>query len=293
MSKRTRSRSRSASSAPKLGARTRSPSNTRGRSRTKKGAGRRRGTVDPLAPEPAPEHPRYEASIGAFAINSTLAAKALELKYFDTVCGSPSLKMTEGVAGAQFIPLNTIRQGSGGTNREGRQCTMRSIYCALSCYLTDHGFGAEYKIWQQQLNVFACIVLDRSPNGAAPSGPLVFDPTALGTLSAAFPLRNLDWSQRFVVLDSCSQPVVTEVLPGATQENDRLRSIHPVNMTLSYQWPIREEALSDSVIQFKASTGAITDFTSNAVYLCFFYGHHVHIAEELYISYNCRLRFVG
>lgn len=290
MSKRARSRSRSAPTAPKLGPRTRSPS-TRGRSRTKKGAARRRGTVDPFAPDPPPEQPRYESSIGAFAINSNLAAKALELKYLDHSV-STSVLMHEGPAGASFVLLNDVQQGSGGTNREGRQCTMRSVYCAGSVKLLDAGYQHN-QMWKQNLNIFAALVLDRSPNGALPTGPLVFSTGAGGSLVSAFPLRNLDWSQRFVILDSVSLPVQTEVVPGTDPAGDRCRSVAPVNFTLSYQWPVREEALSDSIVQFKASTGSITDFTSNALYLCYFYGHGEHISDQCWLNYNCRLRFVG
>lgn len=109
-----------------------------------------------------------------------------EPKYIDTALNVLSLTTTP-----QVFNLNDVAQGDNYTNRQGNVVQSRYLQYRFSCNLTNQTIV-------QPSNYKMAIVLDRQPNGVAPTFAQCFD-TAVSTL--VFSMKNVaQFQERFVIL---------------------------------------------------------------------------------------------
>lgn len=128
----------------------------------------------------------------------------IELKFYDTFRTGHNVQNSSSAAGGEANPgsavqLNTVAQGDGESNRDGREITMFSILvrCVL-LYPTIPNLTTliEYG------DLFCCIVLDTQTNGVLLDSEKVFKNTNSNGIVAATPLRNMQYLKRFKILAS-------------------------------------------------------------------------------------------
>ena len=177
-----------------------------------------------------------------------------ELKFFDTwhvgAIGSPA-DATGGVQDPNSTHcLNCPAEGSGPDQRDGRNIQMKSIYVTGQVYATAAGSGGVFP----PSTVYVALVLDKQSNGVATftDSQLVYSNPNNNQSTAPFPLRNLEYSKRFQVLDH-----VTVQMPLITSASDAIK--------LSAPFALSAKKLPS--VQFKNSTTDLPDIVDNALHV--------------------------
>lgn len=128
----------------------------------------------------------------------------VERKYFDQTLGASTITAPIDASGGEHFPsatltLNSIAQGDGETNRDGRRVNLDSIFLTGNIFVPALG---SLSTQEQYPSVFVALVLDKQCNGAQFNSEDVFKNTSGSARLATNPLRNLQYSSRFKVLAS-------------------------------------------------------------------------------------------
>jgi len=215
----------------------------------------------------------------------------IELKFFDTF-KTAAVAATAALTGGEYDPtsvadgncvscLSAPAQGDGESNRDGRKIEIKSCY--VTGNLTEGNAGGQASA--QNGNVtFIALVLDTQTNGQQLNSEDVYtNPSAAGSvLLTAMPLRDLQFSSRFRILDSCAlvEPVRSYFNDGAA--TGAMTGWH---LPFKLSW---EGALP---VMFQAGTTAdIANVTDNSLHVVAFTNNSSGTPT---ISYNARIRFVG
>jgi len=207
----------------------------------------------------------------------------IELKYADfarsllTVV-SPVAAVGGVVDPATFLALNAIAQGDGESQRDGKQINLKSCYVTGSI---DIPALINQTAAKNIPTVYIALVLDKQTNGAQLTSELVFENPSGASTTAANPLRNMQYTSRFDVLDSVcvelEQPQVT--FDGTNLETAGTRA------------PFKLSWTGDLMTQYIGVDASISTIQDNSLHLIAFAGPDISAAPV--ISYNSRIRFVG
>lgn len=206
----------------------------------------------------------------------------IELKFVDYSLVGAILAPTDA-AGAELDPatalcLNVVAQGDGENQRDGRQAVVKSCYVNGNVYIGNQSDQADVK---GAPLIFIAMVLDTQTNGAQLNSEDVFtNPAASGT-AAPCPLRDLQYSQRFTVLDSCQL-----VMPMRTTGTDGASTMSVAGATIPFKLSWNGELKNT----YSGTTAAIASLQDNSIHII---GYASNVDGTPQIVYNSRCRFVG
>lgn len=208
----------------------------------------------------------------------------IEKKFYDTsLVGYTFLTPTDAAGGeanpSATIALNTVTQGDGESQRDGRKMVMTSIFVSGIVYFAPE---ADQENLDYISNVYLALVLDTQTNGAALSSENVFVNPGASSFTAASPLRNLQYTQRFKILKS---KTFAMPIPQATY-NGGISDFEVGGTQTPFSWYV---PLSNIAVNFSGTTETIANIVDNSIHLV---GYR-SFGKNSFLSYNTRLRFVG
>lgn len=207
----------------------------------------------------------------------------IERKFYDTNLNAANLTAPTDASGMEHNPsaticLNSVVQGDGESNRDGRRITMKSIQVKGTVFW---GNLINQTVVPPACSVFIALIQDMQTNGALLNSEDVFvnkGGTALGNNALT---RDLQYSTRFKVLKTwiiqCDTPPVSwdgtniEVGGGSAQ----------------FQGFIK---LPDVITNYTSTTESIANIVDNSLSIC---ACTTSTGLSPALSYNARLRFVG
>ncbi len=209
----------------------------------------------------------------------------IELKFYDQKLIADSITGPTDASGGEVDPsatvlLNTVVQGDGESNRIGRKMTMKSIYVVGQVNI---GALAAQSGANDGTVVFIALVLDTQTNGATINSEDVYINPGANIITAATPIRNLQFTKQFKVLAtrkfSIQQPNMTNdtgatgdvIIGGATRQFKIYKKLnHEVN--------------------FSGTTETVANIIDNSLHMIAYTSSLTQVPK---ISYNSRLRFMG
>ncbi len=206
-----------------------------------------------------------------------------ELKFYDQKLTATALVAPTDASGGEVDPsatvlLNTVIQGDGESNRDGRAMIMKSIF--VTGVITA-AVNIDETINKQQCNVVVYLVLDMQTNGATISSEQVFINPGANSVLATSPLRNLQFTQRFRILDK-----VHLVLPPQPVVYDGT-NIEAGGIMIPFKLSAN---LNNMKVLFSNTTETVANITDNSLHVIAF-ANDLDVVPK--IAYNSRLRFVG
>lgn len=205
----------------------------------------------------------------------------IELKYVDSALVSSALAAPTAAAGgeqdpATLLALNAIAQGDGEQQRDGKQVCIKSVYVSG---VVDVPVQANLTAGTIDPLIYVALVLDKQTNGAQLNSEDVFVNPGASAVTAASPLRNLQYTSRFQVLDS----VV----------------LHPPARQLSFDGTNIESSGTRVPFKLSNTSDIITNYIATGAVVAAIQDHSLHViaytstTTGATISYNARVRFVG
>ncbi len=125
-----------------------------------------------------------------------------ELKFYDTKLVDGALTAPSDASGGEHDPsativLNSVVQGDGEQQRDGRKMTMKSLYInGLVIVAAQAGQTAG----ENGSTCFIAVVIDTQTNGATIISEQVYKNVMANARGAAAPMRNLEFSTRYRIL---------------------------------------------------------------------------------------------
>lgn len=174
--------------------------------------------------------------------------------------------------------ISAPAQGDGEQNRDGRKITMKSCFVSFNVYPSVQSDSADSMSAPQ---VYVALVQDKQANGATVVSEQVFtNPNDTADVNT-YPLRNLQYSSRYRVLDH-KLVNLSPVSAGTDGAN-----------TISQIATSRSGVLSwngEMPVTFTSTTANVSNVTDNALHIIAFSTSSNYAPA---ISYNSRVRFVG
>jgi len=207
----------------------------------------------------------------------------IELKYVDYALVNSALTAPTDATAGEFDPavalaLNAIAQGDGEQQRDGKQVQIKSCYVNG---VVDLPPLVNQTTAKNIPTVFIALVLDKQTNAAQAQSELVFTNPGASAITAATPLRNMQYTSRFEVLDSCllsfQQPQVS--YDGTNLEQAGSRT------------PFKLSWSGEMMTQYVGTGATVASIQDNSLHIVAFAGPDLTAAPV--ISYNSRVRFVG
>ncbi len=210
----------------------------------------------------------------------------VELKYYDTSLSAASLSASSDATGAELDPsatilLNTIIQGDGPQNRDGRKVCMKSV---MLRGVVKAGPQTNQTTTDGAASIMVALVLDKQTNGATINSEEVFTNKAAAAATNVHCFNNLENSGRYRVLKRLQMelPVQEPVYDGT--------NIEMQGVELPFQIS-HDFGKSGLMVNYTAgTTESVANITDNSLHVI---GWTSSSATSPTVSYNARLRFVG
>ncbi len=234
-----------------------------------------------------PPHKRAKFGVprtgGSRANNRTGGFMGIELKFYDTSLSASALTAPGDATGGEHDPsatvlLNTVVQGTGEEQRDGKQIVMKSV--GIRGHI-NVPVQANQTATDVAPVVLVALVLDTQTNGATIASENVFKNKSASGSQATNVFRNLQFSKRFRVLKrvllTLEQPTI--VWDGTNLEQG------------GYNTPFEIFAnLKDQLVNYSSTTETVANITDNSLHVIAYCNSN---SSAPTISYNARLRFVG
>lgn len=210
----------------------------------------------------------------------------IELKFLDCAWNGVAVNVSTAGAAGEIQPssgctncISVPLQGVAEQNRDGRRYTIKGIW--VSGMIT-HTASANAADALQDDGVYMALVLDKQANGATIISEEVFvNPSTLVTSMMPQPLRNLQHSRRFQILDS-------KFIPGGVvnsqTDGSNTGSLIPQSLPVSLSWK------GNLSVETKATDADVASATNYAIHLVGFAGDSTFLPSFVGKS---RMRFVG
>lgn len=209
----------------------------------------------------------------------------IERKFLDCYASSVPIPAPSDCSGGEMQPeggctncISAPAQGDGEQNRDGRKIGIKNVFVTGSVAATAETDQADASAAP---TIFVALVLDTQANGATVVSEQVFTNPNDTPLVNAYPLRNLQYSSRYRVLDHKTIPLG----PGhafTDGANTGTENIAHVPFVLGFK--------GDIPVTFTSTTADVANVTDNALHIIAF-GTGTQYTPLL--SYNSRIRFVG
>jgi len=206
-----------------------------------------------------------------------------ELKFVDTSLVDSAITAPTDATGGEKDPatvlcLNPIAQGDGQSERDGRQCLMKS------CYVTgivSEPASADNADAQAGGCYYVALVQDMQTNGAQLNSEDVFTNPGAAAKTAPLVLRDLQFASRFRVLDSV---LLHEPNKYAFTDGTATGTISGFHLPFKLSWS------GEIPVTFTATTANVTSISDNSLHII---AYCSTTSGTPVISYNSRVRFVG
>lgn len=209
----------------------------------------------------------------------------IELKFYDTKLANAALTAPTDASGGEHNPsatisLNSVVQGDGESQRDGRRITMRSIYVEGTIIVAPQ---ASLSTADSPATVFIALVLDTQCNGAILASEDVFTNKSGDAVLAAQPFRNLQFTKRFKILAIKRMTIAN---PNMTNDTGSTGGV----ISQGLRRPFKFFKKLSRTVTYSATTETIANTTDNSLNIIA-YCSNDQLAPKLY--YNARLRFIG
>ncbi len=206
----------------------------------------------------------------------------IEKKFYDTHLSSTALTAPTAAAGGEVNPsssicLNSVTQGDGEEQRDGRKSTFNSCYVNGQITVPPQ---ANITATDGGALVYVALILDTQTNGALLNSEDVFKNESGDANLAASPMRNMQFTQRFRILDKWTGIIQNPNLSydGTNMESQGLVMPFTLSSNLTFN------------TLFSGTTEDIANITDNSISMVAFCSN-TSLAPS--IAYNARVRFVG
>lgn len=209
----------------------------------------------------------------------------IEKKFLDVYASNVAIPAPTDCAGGEMQPeggctgcLSAPAQGDGEQQRDGRKIMLKSCFVTGNIVATTAQDQAD-ALMQPQF--FVALVLDTQANGATVVSEQVFTNPNDTPYVNSFPLRNLQYSSRYRVLDykQLAPDEVVVATDGAVTTSQRFS-----NISFKLAWN------GNLPVTFTSTTADVANVADNAVHVIAF---ATDVSFTPLISYNSRVRFVG
>lgn len=207
----------------------------------------------------------------------------IEKKFYDTSLIGAALTAPNGAEGGEHNPsaticLNSVVQGDGETQRDGRQMVMKSITVKGQIVVPAQINQTASEV---ATSVFIALVQDTQTNGALLNSEDVFSNKAANAQTATSLFRNLQRVKRFKVLKTL---LINLQQPATVYDGTNIEQG-------GYQMPFSMfKALPNVKVNFSGTTETIANIVDNSLSLI---AYCSNTATAPTINYNARLRFMG
>ncbi len=209
----------------------------------------------------------------------------IERKFYDTSLISGVLAAPTDSTGGEHdesatICMNTMIQGDGESERDGRKATIQSAFVKGTIKsIAQHATA----VADDGTKVYVALVLDTQTNGAQLNSENVFKNDSANANLAASPMRNMQFTQRFRVLDTFEAIIGNANMAndtGATGGLQQSGQIVPFHLSSNLEFST----------QYSGNTETVANITDNSLHIIA-YCSSTELAPS--INYNARVRFVG
>ncbi len=209
----------------------------------------------------------------------------IERKFYDQKLIASALTAPTGATGGEHNPsatiaLNTCTQGDGEQQRDGRKMTMKAIYVQGNVSISNQGAFSSADV---ATSVFIALVLDTQTNGALLNSEDVFVNPGANAATAALPMRNLQFTKRFKVLQMKKFVMANPALANDTGATGGMVSNGLLRNFKFYK-------SMNIPVTFSGTTETIANITDNSLHIVAFCSN---TALAPLLNYSSRMRFVG
>ncbi len=215
-----------------------------------------------------------------FRIGGFLGA---EIKFYDTGVAGLAITSPTDASGAEMNPsatitLNSVTQGDGESQRDGRRLTMLSLFVngSITCNVQTN-----VTVPDNPSICYVAIVLDTQANGTALNSEDVYINPSGSAQLASSPLRNLQYSKRFKVLKTIRRKMPPPTLTWDGTNMEQSGQIVQFNCFIP---------LHGMIVNFTGTTETVANIVDNALHVIAF-SNNIGMVPQL--NYNARLRFRG
>ncbi len=211
----------------------------------------------------------------------------IEVKFYDQGLLNASLTAPNDATGGEHDPsatimMNTVTQGDGESQRDGRRITMKSIFVIGN--VKTNAKAAQSTADNATL-VFIALVMDMQTNGATIASENVFVNPAASANLAADPFRNLQFTKRFRILATRKIVLTTQSMANATSFSADSGVIY-AGITRRFKMFVN----LNTVVNYTGTTETVANIADTSLHLIAWCSD-TGLAPLL--SYSSRLRFVG
>ncbi len=207
----------------------------------------------------------------------------IETKFYDQKLITSALTAPTDASGGEHDPsatvlLNTVVQGDGESNRDGRKITMRSIFVRGIVVVNAR---TNVTVPVTAAEVMIALVLDTQTNGATLSSENVFKNPGANAITATAVFRNLQFTKRFRVLKR-----ICFTLPQSEMTWDGT-NMEAEGFAVPFSMFVK---LNNIRVLFSASTETVANITDNSLHIV---AYCTNVGQAPTLNYISRLRFVG
>ncbi len=212
----------------------------------------------------------------------------IEFKFLDTAWNAVAVAQSTDGSGGELQPstgctdcLSMPAEGNGESQRIGRKFTLRGAYASGAVTYTALANQADAVDYGP---VYVALVLDQQANGATIASENVFVNPGTGTVAMMpQPLRNLQFSKRFRVLDhkTVSPAGIYAMTDGASTGSINVQ----VQPTFELGWR------GELTVLASGTSADVANATDNALHVIAFTGSSASGTPT--IQGKCRVRYTG
>ncbi len=208
----------------------------------------------------------------------------IELKFYDTTLVAQALATNTAGAGGEADPsatilLNTVIQGDGASNRDGKRIMMKSVFVQGIIRGVSQ---ANQVTGDNSPHVGIWLVLDTQTNGVTINSEDVFENKSGNANGGTSLFRNLSNSKRYRILDKLKFGMDAPVLAYDGT------NIEQSGVLQSFQLSAKLNMLCN--FKVGGTTEDVANIIDNSLHIIAF---ATNTALALTITYNARLRFTG
>lgn len=216
-------------------------------------------------------------------MRASALALGLELKFYDQYLVDHTIAASTDASGGEANPsatvaLSTIAQGDGESNRDGRNCVLKSVFVEGTISVDPQ---VDQTVQHTAPVVFLALVWDKQTNGALLNSEDVFTNPSGSAKTMSKPLRNLKYTKRFQVLKTKTITLRQNI---STYDGTNLE-------TGGFHTPFKLAAsLPDIKCNYSSTSADIANSVDNSLHIIAFTTENSMVPKLNYVS---RVRFVG
>jgi len=219
----------------------------------------------------------------------------IENKFLDCAWNGVTINSSTDGTGAELQPssgctsaISVPAQGDGESQRDGRKYCIKKVWVSGLIDTTaasDQADSVEMAGW------YFALVLDKQCNGATINSEDVYiNPSSSASAIAPQPLRNLQQSNRFTILDSCYvEPIGMYAFNDAAATGSLSAQNRP---TVNLSWNAKKGRSPGIIVECDGTTADVASATNKAIHVIAFNANNTATFTSTFFG-KSRLRFQG